>query len=197
MVPLLAMTERPPRHSIEEWLALPEDVHVELIDGEYVKRASPAWNHGTTQFHLGSLLGPEFNRPAGSSKPGGWWIAPEVDIVLNGDGFRPDMAGWRRSRVPEMPKDWPTRLTPDWIAEVVSPGNRTHDTVTKLQRYHAAGVAHYWLLDPEQGSLHVYRHQPDGYLLVLAAQRPMRVHAEPCEAVEYAVGELLGDDPQD
>lgn len=193
----MAMTERPPRHSIEEWLALPEEVQVELIDGEFVKRASPAWTHGVSQGSLSRLVGEHFHRPAGGSKPGGWWIAPEIDLVLNGDGFRPDMAGWRRSRVPEMPKEWPTRLTPDWIAEVVSPSNSTNDTVKKLQRYHAAGVTHYWLLDPEQGSLHVYRHQPEGYLLVLAAQRPQRVRAEPFDAVEYAVGELLGDDPQD
>ena len=88
-------------------------------------------------------------------------------------------------------------VIPDWVCEVMSPDNATNDTVMKMQRYHAAGVPHYWLLDPEKGSLHVYRHQADGYLLVLAAQRPQRVRAEPFDAVEYAVGELLGDDPED
>ncbi len=193
----MAMTERPKRHSIEEWLALPDDVHVELIDGEFVQRAVPAFEHGSTQGALCALIRTQFHRPGGGSKPGGWWIAPEVDLVLNGDGFRPDLAGWRRSRVAEMPSTWPTTVAPDWIAEVVSPSNSTNDTVTKLQRYHAAGVPHYWLLDPEKGSLHVYRHQADGYLLVLAAQRPQRVRAEPFDAVEYAVGELLGDDPEE
>jgi len=183
------MTERPKR-SIAEWLALPEDVQVELIDGEFVKRGLHSFAHGSAHGAVGAAL-------RRFSRRDGWWLTMSVDIELRGDGFRPDLAGWRRSRFTERPNAHPMTVIPDWVCEVMSPDNATNDTVMKMQRYHAAGVPHYWLLDPEKGSLHVYRHQADGYLLVLAAQRPQRVRAEPFDAVEYAVGELLGDDPED
>lgn len=45
---------------------------------------------------------------------------------------------------------------PDWIIEIVSPGNPTHDYVRKLKLYLDAGVREYWIVDPMQGSIHVY-----------------------------------------
>jgi Uma2 family endonuclease len=67
--------------------------------------------------------------------------------------------------------------------------------VVKLRRYHQAGVPHYWLLDPVAGTLTVLRHEPQGYLQVLAAERHEKVFAEPFGEFEVRVGYLLGDDP--
>jgi Uma2 family endonuclease len=94
-----------------------------------------------------------------------------------------------------MPRTRPVELVPDWICEVVSETNRAHDTVRKLRRYHHAGVAHYWLLDPSSGTLSVFRNQPEGYLSVLIAEREELVRAAPFDAVEVRVAELLGGDP--
>ena len=197
MVTSALMTERGKHHTIEEWLAQPAERRLELIDGEFIEKAAPDFPHGVAQAAVLGTFQPIFNRrPGGSGPAGGWWIASEVDLQLGGNGFRPDVAGWRRERVPERPVERPVVLRPDWICEVLSASNRHNDTIRKLRHYHAAGVPHYWLLDPDTGTLNVFRHEPQGYLNVLIADRAQRVRAEPFEVIEVLVGALLGDDPE-
>jgi Uma2 family endonuclease len=189
---------RGPAATIAEWLAQPEDGRAELIDGELIEKAAPTFEHGRAQGHTVGRLGGAFDRRAGGSGgPGGWWIATEVDIVLDGRGYRPDVAGWRRDRLPAPPKERPVSLRPDWLCEIVSESNRTVDTVTKLRRYHQTGVPHYWILDQVDRTLTVHRYMPDGYLVALRASADERVRAEPFEAIELEVAELLGDDPEE
>lgn len=183
--------------TLADWLAQPAQARLELIDGELIEKAAPDELHSDAQGGLIAELRTHFNRRGGGGRPGGWWIRPEIDIVLGGDGFRPDLAGWRRDRVPAMPRERPVSIRPDWICEVVSDSNATTDTVKKLRRYHQAGLPHYWLVDPRAQTLVVYRHQPDGYLNVLSAERAEVVRAEPFGAVELRVGLLFGDDPDD
>lgn len=192
------MTERGRPHTIEEWLAQPPERRLELIDGEFIEKALPDVPHAMSQGGVLAALHPVFHRKPGGAGPGqgGWWILPEVDVQLGANGYRPDVAGWRRERAPEPPQGRPVTLRPDWICEVLSDTNRHNDTIRKLRRYHEAGVPHYWLLDPETGTLNVFRHEPQGYLSVLVADRPQRARAEPFEAIEVQVGVLLGDDPE-
>lgn len=190
------MTRRA-RHTIADWMAQPEERRVELIDGEFVEKATPTYEHGAAQGATIGELRQRFFGRGGPERPGGWWFATEVDVALDGRGFRPDIAGWRRDRWPKPPRERPVAARPDWICEVVSASNRQADTVTKLRCHQEAGVPHFWILDPDAHSLTVYRHQPDGYLLVLVATADERVRAEPFEAVELRVGVLLGDDPED
>lgn len=192
------MTERGRNHTIEEWLAQPSERRLELIDGEFIEKALPDLPHGLSQGAVLATLRPVFHRKPGGAGPGpgGWWIVPEVDLLLGANGYRPDVAGWRRERAPTLPPSRPVTLRPDWICEVLSDSNRHNDTIRKLRRYHQAGVPHYWLLDPDSGTLNVFRHHPEGYLNVLIAERGQRVRAEPFEALEVDVGLLLGDDPE-
>jgi Uma2 family endonuclease len=192
------MTERGRPHTIQEWLEQPSERRLELIDGEFIEKAAPTGPHGNAQGGITEVLRPVFNRKPGGSGPGpgGWWLLPEVDIQLGDDGFRPDLAGWRRERSPEVPEGHPVALRPDWICEVLSPSNSSTDTIVKLRRYHHAEVPHYWLLDPQTGTLTVYRHESQGYLNVLVAERGQLVRAEPFDAIEIDVGALLGDDPE-
>lgn len=185
-------------HTIADWLALPEDGRFELIDGELIPKAAPTARHGHAQGRTCATLGIPFDRRSGGrGGPGGWWIATEVDLVLDGRGYRPDLVGWRRERVPVLPDQRPVEQRPDWICEILSDSNRNVDTIKKVRRYHQAGVPHYWILDTEGRSLTVYRNSPDGYVVALTAEAGERVRAEPFDAVELAVAELLGDDPED
>ena len=184
--------------TVADWLAAPEDARLELIDGELIPKAAPSYEHGRAQGHThGALVGPFDRRAGGPAGPGGWWLATEVDILLDGRGYRPDIAGWRRDRVATMPRERPVTLRPDWLCEIVSESNRATDTVKKLRRYHLAGVPHYWIVDQVERTLTVHRHHADGYVIALRAEADERVRAEPFDAIELSVAFLLGDDPDD
>ncbi len=176
-------------------LAMPEqDRHHEIIDGEIVPRAMPTMAHGRAQRSLGGRIGEPYDRKPDSGGPGGWWITNEVDIELEPHQvYRPDLAGWRRERVPQMPTDWPVAIRPDWVCEVLSRTNASHDRVKKLRVYHRAEVPHYWIVDPEERSLEVFRWTSEGYLLALAAQPGDHVGAEPFHEIVLDVGAIFGD----
>lgn len=183
--------------TIDDWRALPADARFELIDGELVEKALPTFDHGRAQGGTIATIRPPFDRrPGGPHGPGGWWIASEVDILLDGRVFRPDVLGWRRVRVPVTPRERPVEVVPDWICEIVSESNRATDTVTKVHRYHQSGVPHYWIVDQTDRTLTVYRHTPEGYLVAVRAEAHEVVRAEPFGDIEIFVGALFGDEPE-
>ena len=95
--------------------------------------------------------------------PGGWWFATEVDVYFDpGNTFRPDVAGWRRERCPEPPRGPPVMLRPDWVCEILST-NRRNALVKKKRTHHRHQVPHYWIVDPAEETLSVYRWAPEGY----------------------------------
>ena len=117
-------------------------------------------------------------------------------MLLGADVARPDVVGWRRERSPTMPTGTPVELRPYWVCEVISPSNASTDTVKKLRLYRAAGIPHYWLVDPRDKTLTVLRWSEAGYTTVLAAEGGEVVRAEPFEAIELDVGAIFGDDPR-
>jgi Uma2 family endonuclease len=96
-----------------------------------------------------------------------------------------------------LPKETPVMVRPDWVGEVLSPSNSRNDLVKKMRTYQRCQVPHYWVVDPHQETLTVHRWMPEGYLLVLAAERPDRVRAEPFDAIELSAAALFGDGDDD
>lgn len=88
-------------------------------------------------------LGGPFDRARGG--PGGWIILDEPELHLHGDALVPDLGGWRRERMPELPKVAAFELAPDWVCEVLSPSTQGHDRVRKMRVYTREGVGHVWL----------------------------------------------------
>jgi Uma2 family endonuclease len=183
----------------DDFWAIPEDERFhELIDSEIIPKAAPSGEHGAAQGGLLIALGTPFQRSPGRGGPGGWWIAPEVEVLLAGSTIvRPDVLGWRRDRCPERPTGSPVKQRPDWICEVVSPSNAKHDTIKKLRLYHRSEIPHYWIVDPRDGTLTVMRWTADGYVTLMSAERGETVRPEPFQQIELAVGTLFGDDPPD
>lgn len=180
--------------TVDDLFAIPEDRRRhELIDGVIEPKGAASGRHGAAQLKLAGHIGPFDERPGGGS-PGGWWLATEVDVYFDGaNTFCPDVCGWRRDRVARQPLDVLIEDRPDWICEILST-NRRNDLIKKKRVYHRHQVPHYWILDPDEGTLTVYRYTPDAYLELLIAERGEEVHPEPFEALPLRVSALFGDD---
>jgi Uma2 family endonuclease len=180
--------------TIADLLAIPEERRRhEVIDGVLVEKEAASGRHGGAQGRLFRRLGP-YDRGPGGRWPGGWWFATEVEIRFEDQQvFRPDVAGWRRERMAALPSEVPITVRPDFICEILSK-NKRNDLIKKKRVYHRHQVGHYWIVDPIEETLAVYRWHTDGYVEVLIADRDERVHAEPFDAIELRVGVLFGDD---
>ena len=186
--------------TLADLLAIPApDRFHEIIDGELVRKAMPSPRHGRSQARLTMRLGGPYDRKPGGKWPGGWMFLTETEVQFEeGQVYRPDIAGWLRARLPELPAETPLLVRPDWVCEIVSPSNERNDVVKKMRAYRRSGVPHYWLIDPIAETLIVYRWTENGYLLVLDAQGEERVNPEPFEAATFSVHGLLeGDDEED
>jgi Uma2 family endonuclease len=176
----------------EDLLALPGDVRAEIIAGRVVVSPPPMLPHGRAQRTLGSFIGGPYDDDDGRGGPGGWWLSVEVDIQLSlHDVVRPDVAGWRRERLPTPGRMRPITVVPDWVCEVISPSNARHDVVTKRELYARAGVPYYWLVDPDQRVLTALTLRDGLWLELGAFDDSAKVRIEPFTDIELEVGRLF------
>ncbi len=184
------MEPAPRRATYEDLLRLPEDVRAEIIDGEIVALPSPRPRHSKAQGALRRFIGGPFDDDDGYGGPGGWWIFPEVDVQLGERVVRPDLAGWRRSRLPD-PDQRPIAVVPDWVCEVLSEFNEAHDRVKKRYIYAEAGVAHYWIVDPEARTLEAFVLERGKWVDAGSFDDTAVAHISPFEVIEIPVGRLF------
>jgi Uma2 family endonuclease len=97
----------------------------------------------------------------GDGGPGGWWILGEPELHLAEHVVVPDMAGWKRERMPERPREAFFTLAPDWVCEILSPSTSRFDRTRKLPVYARAGIPVYLLIDRDEGEVLVYS-EPSG-----------------------------------
>jgi Uma2 family endonuclease len=161
---------------------LPDIVVAELIGGELHATPRPAPTHAVAWSSLAGLLNPPFQHGRGG--PGGWWILGEPELHLGPDVLVPDLAGWRRNRLPAMPDTPHFALPPDWLCEILSPSTALTDRTKKLARYAQAGVAFAWLVDPVAATLEVFRLEHGRWLLLGAFGGDETVSAEPFQEIE-------------
>jgi Uma2 family endonuclease len=135
---------------------------------------------------LGNLLGTPFHRHG----PGGWVILYEPELHFRDDVLVPDLAGWRRERLPTLPADAYLTLAPDWVCEVLSPSTETLDRGVKLRIYAREGVAHAWLVDPLRQMLEVLSLESGRWAPLDAYEGSVRVRAVPFAAIELELGSL-------
>ncbi|MDI1432376.1 Uma2 family endonuclease [Polyangium sorediatum] len=169
--------------------ALPPGVKGEVIEGVLYTQPRPRGGHAIASSILGRRIGDPFGDGIGG--PGGWWILDEPGIELPGSPeVAPDIAGWRRERMPEVPDDGPITVVPDWVCEVLSPSNRTYDRRIKFPYYAKVGVAYLWVVDPPARTVEIKKlingHFSD--IAVFADDEFLR--AEPFDAVEIPLSPL-------
>lgn len=172
-------------------LEAPEHQVAELIDGQLHLQPRPASLQARARSALGGLLDGPFDR--GQAGPGGWIILDGPELHLGEDVIVPDLAGWRRTTLPELP-ELPDgaflTVRPDWVAEVLSPSTQRKDRTLKVPLYRQQGITHVWLVDPTAQTVEVYRLHAEGYLLVGIYGGESLVRIEPFDAIEFDVGAL-------
>jgi len=180
-----------------ELLAIPdEDRRHELLDGELVERAPSSVNHGAAEFGLLAFLG-QFRRAGERGEEDGWVFAVGPELALGPrDVFRPLLAGWIRRRLAAVPAEKPLRVVPDFVVELDS-APRTAEQDRRLATYHRAAVRYVWLVDAEARRLLVLERGDDEYCELVTAWGRERVFAEPFDAIEVGVSDILGDDDDD
>jgi len=180
----------------EDLKKLPENLIGEIIGGELIASPRPGFGHGRASSALvGGLHGP-FD--LGSGGPGGWWIFFEPELHLAKDILVPDVAGWRRSRMPKPPAPAEpfVTLAPDWVCEVLSPSTARVDLERKLPLYARERVQHVWLINPQLRALEIFRLDEGAWTLTGAFSGDALVRAEPFDAIEFALGTLwLPEEP--
>jgi len=167
--------------------ALPPGIVGEIIEGVLYTMTKPRMRHQRTGLEIGSgLLGP-FDH--GHHGPGGWWIVTEPGIELpNGTKeISPDVAGWRRERMPEMPVDEPIRVVPDWVCEILSKTTRRHDQGVKMPYYATVGVPYAWVADADARDLVAYRLESGDWRTIGTYSNETEARIAPFEAVPLNV----------
>lgn len=173
----------------EDLYSIPENMVGEIIDGELIVRPRPSPKHSRSSSVMGSeVLGPY---QLGKGGPGGWWILDEVEVQLGKDILVPDLAGWKKERLPELPNNtnW-IDIPPDWICEVLSPGTFRIDRIKKMPLYAEFGVAYFWLIDPVNRALEVFRLESGRWVVLGVHGEDDRVRAEPFQEVEIDLKNL-------
>lgn len=176
----------------EDVLAAPEHLVAEILEGELHLSPRPAPRHAMAASELAVELGPPFSRGRGG--PGGWWILFEPELHLGGDILVPDVAGWRRDRLPTIPEEPPYfTLAPDWVSEVLSPSTYRIDRIKKLRIYGREGVKHAWLVHPGERTLEVLRFGSGRWTILGTFADDAKVRAEPFAAVAIDLLPLWGE----
>ncbi len=147
-----AVSKRQGEYTLEDYLALPDDQRVELIDGVIYDMAAPTLIHQAIGDDLQTLFNAYIRKKHGQCRA----FTSPVDVQLDCDDktiVQPDVliicdpSKLRRERI---------YGAPDLVVEVLSPGTSRKDRILKLTKYKKAGVREYWIIDPDRKRVFVY-----------------------------------------
>ena len=181
--------KRPARKATyRDVLDAPPHMVAEIVRGALHMQPRPAFRHAIAGSSLGMEIGGPFQRGRGG--PGGWWIVFEPELHFGEDILVPDLAGWRRERMPEPPDEAYITLAPDWVCEVLSPSTRKFDLEEKRPIYAREGVGHLWFVDPAARTLEAFALEGGEWTPAGAAREAEPVRLPPFEAVAFPLDAL-------
>jgi Uma2 family endonuclease len=173
------------RATYEDLLEVPDNLVAEIIDGQLYTSPRPSPRHAQASSTLGGDLTVSFSRrTSGPDGPGGWWILDEPELHFGDDVVVPDLAGWRRERLEQIPDEAFFTVAPDWVCEVLSPRTERLDRVEKKRIYAREGVDSLWLVNPIAQTFEVLRRVDDRWQEIAVHGGDQRVRVEPFDAVE-------------
>jgi Uma2 family endonuclease len=159
----MASVYRPPvLLTIADLEATPDDGNrYELIDGELYVSTAPSFLHQTALMNLAARLWIYLRaNPVGTVSPG-------IGVIFDdNNGVIPDLVYSSKARLRQALAGGRMIGPPEIAVEILSPGssNEKRDRHIKLNLYDSRGVEEYWILDPENNSVEVYRRLETGRL---------------------------------
>jgi Uma2 family endonuclease len=173
--------------------AVPEHLVAEIIDGELMTHPRPSFRHGAAATSLADELAGPFQKGRGG--PGGWVFIVEPEIKFGGDILVPDIAGWRRERMPVFPGRNHTETAPDWVCEVLSGSTEKRDRSIKKRIYAVGGVPYLWMIDPRLQLLEVFELRAGLWTDIGTWNSDDQVSAPPFDAISFSLADLWPLDP--
>ncbi len=165
---------------------VPDHFVAEMFDGDLWAFPRPALPHANAAGSLFAEIHKSFHR----KDPSGWVLLFEPELHFGRDVLVPDIAGWRRTRLPNVPAEAFLTLAPDWICEVLSTSTEAIDRGKKLRIYAREGVAHAWLIDPIARSLEAMSLDAGRWTKLDRYEGEAKVRAAPFDAIELQLGAL-------
>ena len=181
-------TPGPRRATYQDVIDAPAHRVAEIVDGALYVSPRPGSLAALAKTHLNVVLGLAFDR--GRDGPGGWWIFHEPELHFGEDVVVPDVVGWRRERMPELPTTDYVTLAPDWACEMLSAETRTLDLGAKRPVYAREGVGHLWLIDPRDRTLEAFELRDGEWALIACAKDDEPVSIRPFDAITFSLGDL-------
>ena len=153
----MAAIKQPTIITIEDYEACPEDERTEVYEGVPYAMAAPSTVHQSLLIELCYLIKDYIKKNNGKCKV---FPAP-FDVKLADDLLtivQPDI-----SIICDTDKLDKKRCNgaPDFIIEIVSPGNSSLDYVKKTYYYQEYGVREYWIVDPQKEYVTVFHFDDD------------------------------------
>ncbi len=186
-----SVTPLPEPATYQDVLDAPPHKVAEIIDGTLHVNPRPAPRHAWASSGLGGSITQPYSYGRGG--PGGWWIIDEPELHLGEDILVPDLAGWRRERMPDYPETAYFALAPDWVCEVLSPSTRAIDQGLKRDIYAREGVAHLWFVDPDVRTLEAFELRESQWVLLKTLTGNDPVSLPPFDAISFSLGDLWPD----
>ena len=176
------------RATYQDVLDAPAHLVAEIVNGTLHTHSRPAMPHARAASALGGKIGGPFDYDAGG--PGGWWIVDGPELHLGEEIVVPDLAGWRRERMPQYPDTAYVTLAPDWVCEVLSASTRKVDLLEKRPLYAREGVGHLWLVEPTDRTLEAFELREGEWVLIASAKDDEPVRIRPFDAITFSLGDL-------
>ncbi len=168
--------------------AVPPHLVAEILFGSLVTHPRPVPGHAMAQGAVATeVIGP-FQRGRGG--PGGWIFMIEPELHLGPHVVVPDIAGWRRERLPHLPATAYIETPPDWVCELLSPSTENTDRGPKRRIYATYVVGHMWFVDATARRLESYVLRDGQWTLHETFDGADDVKAPPFDAVPFPISAL-------
>ena len=187
VVPRVPPFDRPATY--DDLVGLPDGIVAEILNGQLHASPCPAPLAAAAAVTLGRML---FRPTGGDEGPGRWQILPEPELHLGADILVPRLAGWRGSRLRDLPDTPYFSLPPDWVCELQSWGTASF-RARKMSIYAVERVSHAWLVDPVARTIEARRLEDGRWTSVATCAGSEIARLEPFESTNLPLALLWGD----